>query len=141
METRPHRISLGEAWEPPLDPDAPVWVRRFGRPAGSAHPGTALRVWLVVAGLTRGLTLNGVALSPGVAATAVSTCEPGAIDRPTVTSYDVSPILLARNELRLVAAVTVPRTGSPTRHGRVALPEAVGRVWLDVVDGAAPDPP
>ncbi len=139
METDPHRISLAGAWEPPADPGALLWVRRFGRPAGIAATGTGaeVRVFLVVMGATSGLMLNGVSLPGGPAPAAAAPADEGS--RPG-RRYDVTRLLGPRNELQLTAAAMVPVAGPRARHGRVALPEAVGDVWLEVVADAAADP-
>jgi hypothetical protein len=136
MADNPHRISLLAAWEPPLDPARPVWVRRFGRPAGlgdqgrGAHPGAGPRVVLVVAGDAVAVVLNGIPLA--VEPPASQEHEPPASQR-----HDITRLIAARNELRLTSAVVERVVGNPARHGRIDLPEAVGRVWLEIVaDGA-----
>jgi len=141
METGPHRISLAAAWEPPADPGALLWVRRFGRPAGSVATGAGgeVRVFLVVEGTTRGLILNGVSLAEGPAP-AVSAAAAVAGNPPGGQRYDVTRLLGPRNDLQLTAAAMVPVVGARAWHGRVALPEAVGRVWLEVVADTAADP-
>ena len=136
MADNPHRISLSAAWEPPLDPARPVWVRRFGRPAGlgdqgrGAHPAAGPRVVLVVAGDAVAVVLNGIPLA--VEPPASQEHEPPACQR-----HDITQLIAARNELRLTSAVVGRVVGNPARHGRIDLPEAVGRVWLEIVaDGA-----
>ena len=136
MADNPHRISLSAAWEPPLDPARPVWVRRFGRPAGlgdqgrGAHPAAGPRVVLVVAGDAVAVVLNGIPLA--VEPPASQEHEPPASQR-----HDITQLIAARNELRLTSAVVERVVGNPARHGRIDLPEAVGRVWLEIVaDGA-----
>lgn len=143
METDPHCISLAAAWEPPADPGALLWVRRFGRPAGSAASGAAaeVRVFLVVTGAASSLRLNGVSLPGGPTPVAGAATAPADEGPRSGRRYDVTGLLGARNELQLTAAAMVPVAGPRVRHGRVALPEAVGEVWLEVVADTAPDPP
>jgi hypothetical protein len=144
MADNPHRISLSAAWEPPLDPARPVWVRRFGRPAGlgdqgrGAHPAAGPRVVLVVAGDAVAVVLNGIPLA--VEPPASQEHEPPASQEhepPASQRHDITQLIAARNELRLTSAVVERVVGNPARHGRIDLPEAVGRVWLEIVaDGA-----
>ena len=144
MADNPHRISLSAAWEPPLDPARPVWVRRFGRPAGlgdqgrGAHPAAGPRVVLVVAGDAVAVVLNGIPLA--VEPPASQEHEPPTSQEhepPASQRHDITQLIAARNELRLTSAVVERVVGNPARHGRIDLPEAVGRVWLEIVaDGA-----
>jgi hypothetical protein len=152
MADNPHRISLSAAWEPPLDPARPVWVRRFGRPAGlgdqgrGAHPAAGPRVVLVVAGDAVAVVLNGIPLAVEPPASqeheppASQEHEPPASQEhepPASQRHDITQLIAARNELRLTSAVVERVVGNPARHGRIDLPEAVGRVWLEIVaDGA-----
>ncbi len=160
MADNPHRISLSAAWEPPLDPARPVWVRRFGRPAGlgdqgrGAHPAAGPRVVLVVAGDAVAVVLNGIPLAVEPPASqeheppasqeheppASQEHEPPASQEhepPACQRHDITQLIAARNELRLTSAVVGRVVGNPARHGRIDLPEAVGRVWLEIVaDGA-----
>lgn len=121
MALEPHRIRLSTAWEPPADPAGGDWVRRFGRPAvlGAEPDGYRVDlVWLGVPDLV--IVVNGVTLhAPEAAASGVP------------RRHDVSLLLRERNELRVrvESAAAVP---VPGRHGRVDLPTAIGRLWLEI---------
>ena len=120
MAHEPHRIRLSTAWEPPADPAGGEWVRRFGRPAvlGAAPDGS--RVDLVWLGIPALVIVNGVTLH-----------TPEAVASGVPRRHDVSLLLRERNELRVrvESAAAVP---VPGRHGRVDLPTAIGRVWLEI---------
>jgi len=140
-----HTIDLTNAWEPPAAalnpaasgcPAAPgsgpdvAWARSFGLPTGL---GTGDRVWLVLdAGQDCRLILNDSPL-PAVMASSRHAVE-------------VTAMLLPRNRLLLLPAAgepPVPTESSkslPT-HGRCRLPDAYGRVWLEIDTAAAGDPP
>jgi|688.fasta_scaffold76731_3 hypothetical protein len=116
-----HAINLTNAWEtePGGAAGGTTWVRRFGRPAGLAA-GDA--VWLVIvdpAACT--LALNGTPLPEG----------PPNADR----RVEITPLLRDRNLLVVVPQVPGPAEAPAT--GRLPLPEALGRVWLEIVPAAA----
>lgn len=115
-----HRIRLGNAWEPP-SPSHPVWRRRFGRPSGVVAGDRVLLVLDRRPGPTAGLQLrlNGAALPPLL---------PG----PGRWEHDVTLLLAARNEL-VVEPLAPPPAGEA--DGRAALPEAYGRVSIEIVSG------
>jgi len=140
-----HTIDLTNAWEPPAavpDPAASgcqaapgggpdtAWVRSFGLPTGL---GAGDRVWLVLdAGRDCRLTLNDSPL-PAVMASSSYAVE-------------VTAMLLPRNRLRLLPVAgepPVPTESSKRRaaHGRRRLPDAYGRVRLEIDTTAASDPP
>lgn len=115
-----HVINLSTAWVPPVS-GGTGWVRRFGRPAGV---GPADRVLLVVE-------------SPGG-------CEISLADQvlPAVFAHqrwwhDVTGLLRARNELT-VRPPLPPAAKASSAHGRLPLPEAVGRVWLEIEPAGEP---
>lgn len=112
-----HAINLAGAWEsePGGDAGGIMWVRRFGRPTNLAA-GDA--VWLVIDGVAAcTLTLNGAPLPEG---------RPGETWRCAIT-----PLLHDRNLLLLVPQVC--EAGEVAAAGRVPLPAALGRVWLEIV--------
>lgn len=120
-----HAINLTHAWE--AEPGGPAggttWVRRFGRPTGLAA-GDVVR--LVIDGAAAcTLALNGVPLPAG---------RPG-----PAWWFEITPLLRDRNLLVLVpqehdaADAAVP--------GRLPLPAALGRVWLEIVPAADREPP
>lgn len=112
-----HSIHLGNAWEPPTA-ERGHWLRRFGRPAGLTEGD---RVLLVCDRpmLAAAMMLNGTALQPAGRADGRVEC-------------DVTGLLGDRNELVVpLAGGEVPPATSPT--GRLSLPEACGRIGLEIV--------
>lgn len=107
-----HRIRLQAAWD--VAAGGAVWTRSFGRPTG-VGPGD--RVWLVIERPAAcSAALNGGAL-PAVGVGAGP------------WRHDVTADLRDRNELRL--EVRWPWEPAPTAV-RVALPETLGRVALEI---------
>jgi hypothetical protein len=110
-----HKIRLQSVWDPPL-PGRDAWRRQFGRPAGIA-PG--VRVLLVVDSPAMvSLVLNGVALP-----SAAGPCW----------QHEVTQLLADRNELVVVPAAPSSITEAANAHGRVPLPIAIGRVFLEIL--------
>lgn len=113
-----HAINLADAWEAESDGAVGVrWARRFGRPTGLAAGDT---VWLVIDGpAAAAITLNGVPLP--------------AVRSAPAWRAEITPLLRDRNLLLLV-----PASGGGPRAdgGRLPLPAALGRVWLEIVPAA-----
>lgn len=115
-----HAIHLGTAWEPPTA-EAPVWVRRFGRPAG-VEPGDRLVLVcerVTVPAVWSTATINGRSLAWHAADAATLECE-------------VTAVIADRN------ALTVPvASGDPAVAGdatpRSTLPPTWGRLSLVIV--------
>ncbi|MFN9368712.1 MAG: hypothetical protein ACK6CT_08080 [Planctomycetia bacterium] len=125
----PHRIHLGNAWEPVPAVAVPGrragWRRRFGRPAG-LEPGTS--VWLVIEHPAAcAVVFNGRELPPAAAG-----CD---------YRHEVGGRIGLRNDLLLEPVVALDRAvrdAVPTAvgSGRVPLPAACGRVWLEIDETA-----
>jgi hypothetical protein len=120
-----HSIHLGNAWEPPAPAEAEgrlIWTRRFGRPGGLE---TGDRVLLVVAkpACAVELVVNAVGLPPLAAG----------VDR---WAQDITPLLRARNELRVTADAGVGTGACDERSGRGPLPSVIGAVSLEIVAAA-----
>ena len=114
-----HVIYLGTAWEPPTA-EAPVWLRRFGRPAGVEAGDRLLLVCegAVAADAWRAATLNEHPLAWR--------------ERPESCECDVTALIADRNVLAAPAAPEDPTT-MPDVTARVALPAAWGRLSLVIV--------
>ncbi|MDD4266961.1 MAG: hypothetical protein PHO07_06185 [Pirellulales bacterium] len=105
----PHVIRLRAPWQRAQHGEGQLWRRRFGRPTGLA---AADRVTLVVEGLAAAaeVSLNGRRLG---------TAGPAAVLR----EFDVTGLLLARNELTL-------RTSAVIEPGGTGRPPC--GVWLQI---------
>ena len=124
---KPHIIRLSSAWEPPGESlrfpgvgEVKAWVRRFGQPAGVSQGDAVLLV--IESPVMATLWLNGTPLPPR-----------GGQMR---WDHDIAAMLRERNVLSLVLGDGVGQelmevTLCDTR-GRSPLPEAYGRVWIEI---------
>jgi hypothetical protein len=125
--TNPHAIHLGAAWvclpQPAAGPAFPagqvVWVRRFGRPAGLARTDRLQLAFERPAASARAeLLLNGLPL-PSLEA--------------SDWEQDVTRLIAARNELRLMPRLSTGPSENVVGAMRQPLPECWGRVLLRIV--------
>ena len=132
VATGRHTIDLTNAWEPPAAAPNPAaaWTRSFGLPTGL---GAGDRVWLVLdGGRACRLILNDSPLP--------------AFEASSSYAVEVTAMLLPRNRLRLLPATGEPLVPSESSqslstHGRCRLPDAYGRIRLEIDTAAVGDPP